>query len=267
LKLPTGFEALEPLVKKTSAEKLKRGNVSISLNVMNSSLDSGVSINEKLLEYYTQKAVDLQEYATKLGASQTEINIDGLLSMRGVIETADKAGIELTELIKNKLLESFKKALEMLQSSRGAEGKHLNETIMSQVNQIDTLVGKLQNASEDRTEAMREKLHAKLSEVLANFKNPELEMDETRFSQELAILAVKADVTEELDRLKGHIIAANELLQTPPPVGRKLDFLMQEFNREANTLCAKSQDKTLTALGLELKVIIDQMREQVQNVE
>ena len=146
---------------------------------------------------------------------------------------------------------------------RATEGAALAEVLGSQLHEVERLTGEAAKAAETRKSEMAANLRTQLSRVLENSDGA----DENRVAQELAMLSVKADVTEEIDRLGAHVNAARDLLKSGSPIGRKLDFLSQEFNREANTICSKAQSVVLTNLGLELKTVIDQMREQVQNVE
>jgi uncharacterized protein (TIGR00255 family) len=157
----------------------------------------------------------------------------------------------------------FETVLADFRKMRQAEGRALQGVIEGQLAQIAALVDQIAAATEARAADLASTLRANLARVLDNADG----VDPQRVAQELALIAVKADVTEEVDRLRAHIDAARALLDAPEPVGRKLDFLMQEFNREANTLCSKSQHKALTRIGLDLKTVIDQMREQVQNIQ
>jgi uncharacterized protein (TIGR00255 family) len=146
---------------------------------------------------------------------------------------------------------------------RQAEGAALHGVINDQLNQIDALVSQATEAAEARKPFVADQLTTAMQRVLQNVAD----VDPNRIAQELAMLAVKSDITEEIDRLVAHVAAARALIVDPKPAGRKLDFLAQEFNREANTLCSKAGAAALTAIGLELKAVIDQMREQIQNVE
>ena len=146
---------------------------------------------------------------------------------------------------------------------RETEGGQLNAILTDQIDQIETLTEQAVQAAATRSSNVKSQMDAALARVMDNANGVEPE----RIAQELALIAVKSDITEEIDRLKAHVIAARELLESGEPIGRKLDFLTQEFNREANTLCSKAQATELTQIGLALKAVIDQMREQVQNVE
>ena len=161
------------------------------------------------------------------------------------------------------LLEEFPKLLADFDAMRAAEGAALQQVMQAQLSEVETLTAEAATLAQARKGEMAEILKRNLARVLDNTDGA----DEARLAQELALIAVKSDITEEIDRLAAHVTAARDLLAQGGPVGRKLDFLMQEFNREANTLCSKAQSKDLTTVGLALKAVIDQMREQVQNVE
>ena len=175
---------------------------------------------------------------------------------QAVEETDSKALLAAITAQLPELIASFK-------DMRAKEGQALEAVLADQLEQVSDLTQQAAEAAEARREEAADTLKANLARVLENADG----LDESRLAQELAVLAVKSDVMEELDRLRAHVQAAKELLAQGSPVGRKLDFLMQEFNREANTLCSKAQSVDLTRIGLDLKAVIDQMREQVQNVE
>ncbi|CAG0912038.1 unnamed protein product, partial [Cyprideis torosa] len=161
------------------------------------------------------------------------------------------------------LLGAFDTTLAAFVTMRQEEGAQLQEILTRHLTEIETAIAQAEDAIAARSDAQNTRLRAQLARILENADG----VDEGRIAQELALIAVKADVTEEIDRLRAHVAAARALLEDDGPIGRKLDFLMQEFNREANTLCSKSADAALTQIGLTLKTVIDQMREQVQNVE
>ena len=181
--------------------------------------------------------------------------------MRGVLDGA--ARDEDTGPLKKALEGDFDALLEGLLAMRTSEGAALHTTLAAQIDTVEALHAAACHAVAERTASAPDTLKAQVSRVLDTTDG----IDADRLTQEIALLAVKSDVTEELDRLTAHVAAARSLLDGPGPKGRKLDFLIQEFNREANTLCSKSGTKALTAVGLDLKAVIDQMREQVQNVE
>jgi len=184
-----------------------------------------------------------------------------VLGFRGVLQSGDSDGAP--EWLAKAILEDFEPLLADFLTARASEGDALLATLSGQIDQVETLIAAARIAAEDRADATAERLKSTLAQVLDNTEGA----DPDRVAQELALLAVKADITEELDRLSAHVQAARALLAQDGPVGRKLDFLTQEFNREANTLCSKSGSTRLTRIGLDLKAVIDQMREQVQNAE
>jgi uncharacterized protein (TIGR00255 family) len=195
------------------------------------------------------------------GISLAPSRASDLVMMRGMMDqtaAADDPGALCAVLMAD-----FQGVLSDFDTMRLNEGAALADILTTQLAEVEGLTHEALDLAEKRKAGMSEALRANLARVIQNTDGA----DETRVAQELALLAVKADVTEEIDRLTAHVAAARALLQEGGSVGRKLDFLMQEFNREANTLCSKSQNKDLTRVGLALKAIIDQMREQVQNVE
>jgi uncharacterized protein (TIGR00255 family) len=185
-----------------------------------------------------------------------------VLSMRGVLEVSAAEAEDVAPL-REALMVDLGHLLDDLTTMRRSEGKALDAVIRRQIDLIDSLIADAAREAAERRDAMKTSLRDALAKVLSNAEG----LDETRLAQEIALLAVKADVTEELDRLSAHVAAARALLDETGTIGRKLDFLTQEFNREANTLCSKAQSIALTRIGLDLKTVIDQMREQVQNVE
>jgi uncharacterized protein (TIGR00255 family) len=211
----------------------------------------------------------LQQLLSLLSEIESEVKtapprLDGLLAFRGVVETIEeKETAEELDVRIAAMEEDLVLALEALTIMRRSEGKRLEKTINSHLKQIEGLVADAAGAEAARPESLRARLQAQVDELLD--MSPALPED--RLAQEAAILVAKSDVREELDRLRAHIAAARDLIGEGGAVGRRLDFLCQEFNREANTLCSKSWDVALTRIGLELKSVIDQLREQVQNIE
>jgi uncharacterized protein (TIGR00255 family) len=183
------------------------------------------------------------------------------MNFRGVMDAPQNR--EASEELVNALRADIAPLLASFNDMRAAEGAALDGVLTRQLNEIETLTQNAQSLLGERSAEMRANFEAAIARVM----DSRAEMDEARLAQEIAVLAVKSDVTEEIDRLHAHIAAARDLMASGVPVGRKLDFLCQEFNREANTLCSKAQNAGLTEIGLALKVLIDQMREQVQNVE
>ncbi len=190
-------------------------------------------------------------------------SFDGLLQVRGVLEVAepvlDEAALKARDAA---VVASFQEALAALGTARDAEGARLDAVLKAHLKTIEDLTAAAARAAATRPEAVAERLRALVSGLLEGTT-----VSEDRLAQEIALVAARIDVREELDRLTSHVAQAHELMAADGPCGRRLDFLCQEFNREANTLCSKSQDADLTRIGLDLKAVIDQFREQVQNIE
>jgi uncharacterized protein (TIGR00255 family) len=190
--------------------------------------------------------------------------VDGLLAIRGVVETADVIETDEARLaLAAKILADLDVALASLVIARQREGKAIGAVLVDRLDEIGRLV-RTAEASPARTP---DAIRARLAEQVAALLEASQRLDENRLHQEAVLLATRADIREEIDRLDAHVSAARALLAEDRPVGRRLDFLAQEFNREVNTLCAKANDRSLTAVGLELKAVVDQFREQVQNLE
>ncbi|NIY99343.1 DUF1732 domain-containing protein, partial [Salipiger sp. HF18] len=223
--------------------------------------ESAAELDEAALARVLEAMGRIEAEAGRRGLVLAPATAAQIVALRGVMATG-QASRDVTAL-RARLLESFEAALAEFTEMRGREGQALSGVLEGQLTQIEELVTRAAEAVEARREEQSEKLRAALARVLENTDGA----DATRVAQELALIAVKSDVTEELDRLTAHVAAARDLMRDKGAVGRKLDFLMQEFNREANTLCSKSGSSALTQIGLALKTVIDQMREQVQNVE
>ena len=260
-RLGGGLDRLEPTVRKAVAQHFKRGNLSVSLRLTRHVGSQQVQVNRQLLDELIALA---GEYRSAEGIERP--GLDGLLALRGVIEPVgeaeeDKQGENAAR--DKALLNSLGEALDGLATARAAEGAHLGEIVSAQLADMQSLSERAGESAALRPEAAKARLEAQVSALL----EAGAPLPEERFVQELALLAVKTDIREELDRLVTHISAATALLAEGGAIGRKLDFLAQELNREANTLCAKSNDPQLSEIGLELKAVIDQFREQVQNIE
>ncbi len=254
-RLPQGFDALEAAARKRLADAFARGNVNITLRIERATAPDAVRINEAVLADLVARARSLRESLPEAGLS-----IDGLLAVRGVVEPAEPSEDEAARGARETaLLASLDEAVAGLLAARREEGARLAVVLAEQLDEIDSLVA----SAEARPEAARARLETQLKTLLEERTG----LSEDRLAQELALLAVKADIGEELDRLRAHIAQARDLLTEEGAVGRRLDFLTQEFNREANTLTSKSGDIELTRIGLDLKVVIDRFREQVQNIE
>jgi uncharacterized protein (TIGR00255 family) len=258
-RLPPGSEPLELPLRAGLAQKLKRGAVSVTLNVTRSAASGGLRVNREALAQVTALA---QELVAQGKAAPPRA--DGLLALRGVIESGEEVEDETRRALRQQaLLRSFESALAQLAVMRMAEGARLIPVLEERLAEIARLVAAAENNASVQPEALKARLAAMVGELLG--ATPMLTPE--RLAQEAALLVAKADIREELDRLAAHIVAAQELLAEGGPIGRRFDFLCQEFNREANTLCSKSADVALTRVGLALKAAIEQLREQVQNLE
>jgi uncharacterized protein (TIGR00255 family) len=260
VRVPTGFEALEPAVRAAVPEKLKRGNIAVGLVLTRGQQAARVRINRELLDQVIALADEVRQ-RLKTEAPRP----DGLLAVRGVVELAEEEDLseEKREARIQQMSADFTKALAALAQTRHEEGARLAVIVAQQLNDIERFC----TAAAASAAAQPTGLQARLKQQLDMLLGTSPALPEERLAQELALLITKADVREELDRLGVHIAAARKLLKDGGAVGRKFDFLCQEFNREANTLCSKSSDSELTAIGLDLKSSIDQLREQVQTIE
>lgn len=262
LRLPDGFEALDAPVRAAATKAFARGSVAITLRVARGPAGGLPRLNAVALDAAIAAALAASEAASQAGLDLAPMSAADLLGVRGVLES-DAGGPADRPEITAALAAGAEALLARLAGARRAEGAAIAAIVAAQVDRIEALTAAARETAEARSARAGTLLRSRVESVLAG-STP---VDEARLAQELAIVAVRADVTEELDRLAAHVAAARALLAADGPAGRRLDFLMQEFNREANTLCSKSGSSELTAIGLELKVVIDQMREQVQNVE
>ncbi|HEV2550960.1 MAG TPA: YicC/YloC family endoribonuclease [Stellaceae bacterium] len=259
IRLPAGFDALELPLRQALAQRLRRGALSVTLTLTRAPGSGGVRVNRETL---AQVLAAAQSLVAEGKAAPPRA--DGLLALRGVLESGEEIEDEAArERRTAAVLASWEKALDGLVIMRTAEGERLVPLLQARLADIAQLVG----AAEDSAAAQPEALKARLRQNVAELLEASPALPPERLAQEAALLAAKADIREELDRLAAHIIAAQELLAEGGAIGRRFDFLCQEFNREANTLCAKSADVQLTRTGLALKAAIEQLREQVQNLE
>ena len=259
LRLPPGHENLEPRVREAVSRRIVRGNVTINLSVRRSEGETRLRLNEGAL---AQVLVALDTLRTRLETAPPQA--EALLAIKGVLEVVEPEEGEAEQQARTSaLLAGLAEALDSMVGARAAEGAHLRAIVLEQIAAIERLVAVVAASPARAPEAIRQRLKDQVERLLATGAT----LDEGRLYQEAALLATRADVEEELKRLGAHIASARELLASRDPAGRRLDFLAQEFNREANTLCSKSTDPETTRAGLELKAVIDQMREQVQNIE
>ena len=263
LRVPDWIDGLELALRAELQRALSRGNVSLSLKVSREAGESGdaLRINQATLRAVLGAIATVGSAASETAVALAAPSPMEVLGFRGVLDSgwAD----EDTAPFRAAILADLPPLLADFAAMRAAEGAALAAVIAAQLDRIDDLRGQASAATEARRATQAETLRTQLARLLDHSDGA----DPQRVAQELALIAVKTDVTEELDRLAAHVGAARALLGETGPVGRKFDFLMQEFMREANTLCSKSQDLALTRIGLDLKTVIDQMREQVQNVE
>jgi len=260
LRLPAGVERLEPVLRQAVQKRFSRGNFQASLTVGRAA-GSQIQpvVNEAFLRDVAGLAKRLEE---QFGVGPA--TADGLLSLRGVFEVPEASeSEEFRAILDAVVLKAFAAALDELEVARQSEGAALRQLLLDQIEEIQALVLRAEADPSREPAAIRQKLTEQVRLLLDASTN----LDESRLHMEAAFLATKADIREELDRLKTHVDSGRALLRNGGAIGRKLDFLAQEFNRESNTLCSKSNAAAITAIGLELKSVVDRFREQVQNLE
>lgn len=258
-RVPSFLDGLDIEIKKHVSNALQRGTIFVNLNIERDGADNDFTINTKLLDSLIETA---SSYADRPGIASA--SIDGLLNIKGVIDFSSK---DIDEATKKQLLDALinnlQVAVSQLIEARSSEGARMQEILSKNMDEMLELVTSAEKSAAVRIDAVRERFQANVERLLQD----DASISKDRLEQEIAMLAVKADITEEIDRLKSHITEAREIMESSDAVGRRLDFLSQEFNREANTLCSKSNDKDLTRIGLAMKILIDQFREQIQNIE
>jgi uncharacterized protein (TIGR00255 family) len=256
-RLPNGYDALDPVVRAAVAQRCRRGNVNVTLTESRQQRPR-LSVNREALDQILAMVAEMKNNAA-IAASPPRL--DGLLALPGVIERAEEESdpASALELLTHRLNE----ALDGLKAMRLAEGARLVGLAVEHIDEIERLTKAARGIAGTQPTAIAERLRLQLEALLGQSPLP----GPDRLAQEAALLAAKADVREELDRLAAHVGAVRALIQAGGAIGRKFDFLCQELNREANTLCSKAADVELTRLGLDLKVAIEQLREQVQNIE
>ncbi len=264
LRLPDWIDGLEPGVRAALSASVTRGNVSLSLKVSRdpgAEADTMLRLNRPALTAALHALAEVEACAMASGLTLAQPNAADVLALRGIVETG--TADEDTAPLRAVLIADVAPLLADFAAARQAEGAALSVVLTGQIQRITALTA----AAAAEIDAHPDRVSTSLKASVAKLLETSDGLDETRLAQELALLAVKADVTEELDRLAAHTDAARALLSTDGAVGRKFDFLTQEFMREANTFCSKSPSLAMTRIGLDLKTVIDQMREQVQNVE
>jgi uncharacterized protein (TIGR00255 family) len=259
MRLPPGWDEIETIARKRATEILSRGTVYANLTVKRGNALSTVRVNEDVLNSILRIAADL---AGKIDAVAP--SVDGLMAIKGVIEVVEPdTDEEEDKAAKLAVMAAFEEALTALVAMRKREGATLGDILTQRMDEIETLAKKAEAAPGRKPEAIR----AKLAEQIAALLESSDRFDSDRLNQEALMMAAKADIREELDRISSHISQAREMIGNGGAVGRRLDFLAQEFNREVNTCCSKSNDIELTNTGLEMKNVVEQFREQVQNLE
>lgn len=259
-RLPAGYDFLDLPVREKVQKRFRRGSITISLNVAELRGSASLNVNEAVLAQYVALARRWRETAPELAPP----SLEGLLALRGVLDSGqgpeDAAALEARGAA---MMVTLDQAIEALAVMRAAEGSRLAQVLDRLLSEIGRLTTEAEGTASLDPAAIKERLRQQVAALIDAVPT----LSEDRLLQEAALIAAKADVREELDRLKAHLAAAREMLAANDPVGRKLDFLCQEFNREANTLCSKANDIALTRIGLALKTVIEQFREQVQNIE
>jgi uncharacterized protein (TIGR00255 family) len=259
LRLPPGFDEIEAPAKKRAGELLVRGTVYANLNVKRTNAVAQVRINEDVLAAVVKVAGQVAGRIDAVAPS-----VDGLLAIKGVIEVVEPEGDEEEDkAARAAAMTAFEQALAELVEMRRREGASLGQVLTARVDEIEQLAQRAEAAPGRKPEAIR----ARLAEQIASLLETSDRFDQDRLTQEALMIATKADIREELDRIASHIAQARDILGKGGPVGRRLDFLAQEFNREVNTCCSKSNDIELTNTGLAMKNVVEQFREQVQNLE
>lgn len=261
VKSPSWIGDISIQTKSILSKYFTRGNFAVSLDINSQGSTQKIKINDDLLDQLVQKAIYIynknQNNFDKPTASE-------LLNARGVIEIEESViGEDALEAFQKLIFDSLDKGCQALFESRMKEGEKIAVVLNEILEKIENVAANVEKLSEN----VPEKLKEKLMQQIANMLEPSINISEERLAQEVVLYVAKADIQEEIDRLKAHIKTAKELLASKEAVGRKLDFLCQELNREANTTCSKSVDINITNLGMELKTLIEQFREQVQNVE
>jgi uncharacterized protein (TIGR00255 family) len=259
LRVPPGWDAVEPPVRAKATEVLARGTIYATLTVERRGAPAQVRVNEEVLAAVLAVVGQL---SGRLDAERPRL--DGLLNIKGVVEVVDaEEREEERRAVEAAVVDGFAMVLTGLVEMRRREGEALGRVLTARLEEIAALIGRAEVAAARRPEAVKQRI----AEQVAVLMDASDRFDPDRLHQEAVLIAAKADVREELDRLTAHVEQAQGMVQKGGAVGRRLDFLSQEFNRESNTLCAKSNDVDLTNIGLALKGVVEQFREQVQNLE
>jgi uncharacterized protein (TIGR00255 family) len=257
VRLPQGHDQLEPKVREAVAKRFVRGSLTVNLTAQRDMGAVDVRVNEAALAQILKVAEDVRRLTGGPPPSA-----EGLLALRGVLEVSEADG-SLDAGVAAAMLTSLDQALQMLADARAAEGQRLTSVLTAHIDEIERLTRQVQTSPSRSPDAIR----SRLQEQVAKLIDASSALDPVRLHQEAILLATRSDVEEEVQRLTAHVASARALISERQPAGRKLDFLAQEFNREANTLTSKAIDMEIARAGLALKTVIDQLREQVQNIE
>ncbi len=261
IRIPAGLESLEAKIRERCSKVLRRGNVTIGLAMQRDQGEALLTVNQNALDAVLTAIDLLKDRLPDLPPP----SLDGILAQKGVFEFKEPEDDEVTRnALHSALLTTLDAALIDLVDMRHTEGAEIGSVLGAQIAKIADLTEQAETLPARQPDAIRQRLEAQVAELMDGSAG---QLDPQRLHQEAVILATKADIREELDRLQAHVKAVRELVATGGAIGRRLDFLAQEFNRETNTLCSKSNDVALTSIGLDLKAVIDQMREQIQNLE
>ncbi|MCF8473666.1 MAG: YicC family protein [Emcibacter sp.] len=258
-RMPIGLDAVEQAARKIIKDHIARGSINVNLQLSRDAASTAFKVNQEMLDILVEVAID-----TSMRNHLPQPSLDALMGIRDVIQYIDKEEDEETILSRDKiLLKSFDSSLKSFMNVRDTEGSALQIILNDILNDIEIFVKQAGELAKEMPEIIKKRYMDKVNALL----DDKAGFDPDRIAQEVVLLATKADIKEEIDRLYAHIEAGRRYLKSDGQIGRKLDFLTQEFNREANTLCSKASDIRLTEIGLSLKTLIDQFREQVQNIE
>lgn len=256
---PQALDAVEQMARKTVKENIARGSVNVNLQMSRDADGSSFKVNQEMLNSLVEVAT-----TTAMNNHLPQPGLDALMNIRDVVQYVEAEEDDVTIKARDgALMKSFEGALSAFKSSRDVEGAAMQEVLTRLLDDIEQLVKQADHLARELPELIRKRYMDKVNALLDDTRG----IDPDRIAQEVVLLATKADIKEEIDRLYAHIEAARLHINTDGQIGRKLDFLTQEFNREANTLCSKAANIRLTEIGLSLKTTIDQFREQVQNIE
>ena len=259
LRIPPGCEHLQPQIRNLVTKKFCRGNLQIKLTLERGENKTVPVVNQEALDAVIIAIAKLQREIKCVPPAAEQI-----LAIKGIMDSSDFEESEFERVTLSKsVIEDFKKLLSELKISRAGEGAMISQIVIDHLAVLEKIVMGVANDTSRHPEQIKKRLNKQISQYLDTTSGLDLD----RLHQEAAILATKADLCEEIDRLNVHINSARKLLSSEGPIGRKLEFICQEFNRECNTICSKSNATSITAAGLEMKIVIDQLREQVQNLE